>query len=541
MAFTGRLIAGLLLIGSLAFPPFVGQAQETGAALVSLLEQAQTAQSSGDYAGAATLYARATGLSPQTAELWSNRGVMEVLAGKKDAAIPSLKHALQLNPNLLPPMLFLGRVYVEMGKPASAIQYLRRAGSLRPNDAEVQLTLGKAYMSLEEPQAALMAYSSAARVAPGDVDAWFGLGVSSLHIIEADGSSLATAQPRSIWSRALLADDLYAQGRPLEATETYRAEMEKASPTEKNTLLQTLGWMLSHADALALPQNSVEAMQTLKTQLQPTKDMFAAPGCAERATVPRAAMSASGATREAACAFWSGDAQSSATLASAALQHSPGDPEALYWSIKANERIAVDALSQFEALSAHSAANFVLVGNLFRMQRQPDRALGEYQKALALDSHDPAALRGEVLACIDADRLEQAVSFDMIALADRPLDPELNLMMAEVLDTKNQQNQQEAAVLSRALTVPPELQPRLHYLLARVAARDGRTQEAIQQYLLALPGDKDGSMHYQLSRLYRQTGDLAEAQRVLTEAKALIHQHDANAAVAVREATAINP
>jgi predicted Zn-dependent protease len=70
---------------------------------------------------------------------------------------------------------------------------------------------------------------------------------------------------------------------------------------------------------------------------------------------------------------------------------------------------------------------------------------------------------------------------------------------------------------------------------------DGDKQEAIRQFELASPGDKDGRTHYMLARLYKETGKPAESQRAMAEAKALIQKRDANAAIAIREATSTTP
>jgi hypothetical protein len=44
-----------------------------------------------------------------------------------------------------------------------------------------------------------------------------------------------------------------------------------------------------------------------------------------------------------------------------------------------------------------------------------------------------------------------------------------------------------------------------------------------------------------LARLYKETGKPAESQRAMAEAKALIQKRDANAAIAIREATSTTP
>ena len=537
-----RIVRCLLVLGSLLVCG-PAQTQANDAALSSLLERAQTAQGSGDYAGAARFYTRATALAPRTPELWSNRGVMELLAGRKDASIASSKRALQLNPQLYTPLVFLGRAYVEKGQPDAALPYLRRAHTLRPDDLEVLLTLARASSEAHQLRAALAAYSSASQLAPQNSDAWFGMGVSALHLIESDASRLAATQRDSVWSHALLADDLFAQGRPLQATETYKTAMNQATPAQKAILLKTLQWMQRNAEALELPPNSVAALVELSTQMAQAAAPDALPACtAQPVREKTSATTAGSATfvQTAACSFWADDDPQSAAQAAQALERSPNNGEALYWSIKADERIAVSALSHFETLSAHTSANYVLVGNLFRTQRQPDKAMSEYKKALAEDAHDPAALKGAILTSVDADRYSEAMAYEQTALADQPLDPELNLLMAELLDQQNDR-QQEDLYLKRASGVAPELQPRLHYLLARLDKQEGKTAEAIEQYRLALPGDKDGSMHYQLSRMYRESGNLAAAQQALAEAKVLISKRNADATTVVQEAAAARP
>ncbi len=494
-----------------------------------LLQSARVAQSSGNYAEAARLYARTTALSPATPELWANRGVMEYLAAQMDAAITSLKHSLRLNPALLTPMLFLGKAYVQSGKPALALPYLNHAHALRPNDPEVVLTLGKANADLNRQRPAASFYETAVRLAPDNASGWLGLGVASLEVIAADGRDLATNQPQSAWARALYADELLAQGRPREAIDTYRAVLAEASPEQTGTLTRNLKWLQSHPDLAPLPAKSQAALQQLNEELEAGKQ----DQDAESTLCPSM-------SETAACAYWAGDYEQSAAQAGQRLQKSPATAEALYWSIKANERIAVAALSRFEELAPQSATSYDMVGDLYRHQRENDSALAEYRKALAIDAHDPGALMGAVLADLGVGQLQEAKAMDQAALEDRPLDAQLNLLMAEILAAQNQLDKIKP-YLAKCLNAPPELQPRVHLLLARAAAQEGKTDEAIGQFELALPGDEDGSIHYQLSRLYRKTGNLVMAQKTEAEAKALIKQRYANAMIAVQEAAPANP
>ena len=526
-------VLSLMCFGVLVVCPMSGQTQ----GLDDLIGQASTAQNTGRYAEAASLYARATFLSPAQAELWSNRGVMEFLAGDASASIVSLKRSLLLNHNLFTPKLFLGKDYLQEGRPALALPYLTQAHAARANDVEVLLALGRAKMDMEQPRSASASYAEAAKAAPTNTNAWFGLGVSSLALISKDGQELAG--DHSIWANALYADELLEQGRPLQAEETYKTALTTASLEEKATLAENLAWMQAHPSLFPLPQNSHEALQRLTTELQTQTAKTYAVACTTYRQPANPVLPAS-LLKGAACAYREGDYERSAADAESALETSPHAGEALFWSVKSNERIALAALARFEELAPQSPQSYVLVGDLYRMQNQNGSAVSEYQKALAIDAHAPSALRGAVMAYLSLSKLDEAASTDRTALADRPTDPQLNLLMAEILDAAGKHEQVEG-YLAKCSNAPPEMQPRVHYLLGRAYAEEGRTDIAIQELQLALPGDKDGSIHYQLARLYRKTGNTVEADKLFTEAKALIGKRDANASIVVRESTAQNP
>ncbi|WP_158748264.1 tetratricopeptide repeat protein [Acidobacterium sp. S8] len=181
-----------------------------------------------------------------------------------------------------------------------------------------------------------------------------------------------------------------------------------------------------------------------------------------------------------------------------------------------------------------------MVGDLYRHQCQPDNAMSEYAKALAIDSHDPAAQLGMAAIQLSEGHPEQAVLLAQAALADRPQDLQLNLMMSEALVASHQYTEAKS-YLEKCLDAPADLLPQVHGLLGRVDAAEGKTSSAIQQLELALPSDKDGSLHYQLSRLYRKSGDTARAQKATVEAQALANARLVSATIAIRETTALNP
>lgn len=513
-----------------------GQSQDLGA----LLDSALTAQTAGKYGQAAALYRRATTISPGTAELWSNLGVMEFLTGELDPAAKDLRHALRLKPDLLASLLFLGKVYVQEGKPEQALPYLLRAQTLQSRDGEVLRSLGKTYESLHREREAALSYRLATEALPQDASAWLGLGSASLQLIALDGRTLATSAANSPWARALYADELLAQGRPLEATDTYNAVLASATPMEKAVLARMLAFMQYNPSQFPVPAKSQAALQHLVDLTQGVQSAAGQANVPVLCTERNHGQTASALIMDAACAFWARDYAQSATEAQEALRQSPKNTEALYWSVKANERIAVEALSRVDDLAPNSPASHDLVGDLYRYQQQSDNAILEYRKALTLDPHDAAALLGAAATYFSVSQYDEATAMVQKALADRPLDPKSNLLMAEILGAQGHESE-SLPYLIKCANIAPQFQARVHYLLGRAAAKDGNLQEAIHQFELALPGDEDGSTHYQLSRLYRKTGELAKAQTAEAEAKALVARRDANAAVALREVTATAP
>ncbi len=509
----------VLLAAMLCCCPLLARAQ--GADLDSILGRAQAEQSSGAYAQAADDYAQATALDPDDAELWANRGLMEHLAGQFPQAIASFKKALARKPALFTPTLFLGVDYLETSQPGLALPYLERAHAARPKDPEAAVSLGRAYAATHQPRAAAAAYSSAVELKADAPGAWYGLGVSSLALIETDGATLAKHAGGSAWASALYADELLTQQRTTEALHLYTVAAAGSTAAERATLAA----MLVHAqtsDATALPQATYAQLQQLVGAASEPCPMPQKPAPTTAAQLHR----------EAACAFFAGQYGESADAAGRALGRSPGDAEALYWSVKANERRAVAALSRFEELAPQSPATFDLVGDLYRRQREPDQAGAEYKKALAINPHDPAGLLGLAAAQFAQGRQSETTETLRTALADRPDDTKLNLLMGHAL-VEQHSFAEARPFLEKSIAGGGDMQPLAHALLGRVDAEQGRTSEAIEQMQLGLASDEDGSLNFQLSRLYRKAGDKEASQRAEAQARALEANRLANAKVAV--------
>ncbi|HXF27741.1 MAG TPA: tetratricopeptide repeat protein, partial [Bryobacteraceae bacterium] len=126
-----RWISIILVCGSLS------------AAQDGLSERIHTAQSSGDYKQAASLYLELIASGTDTPEVRSNCGIMLHLAGRNREALDQFRIALKANPQLAGANLFAGVSEVDLGKPKEALPYLQRARELDQSNPAPDLALGK--------------------------------------------------------------------------------------------------------------------------------------------------------------------------------------------------------------------------------------------------------------------------------------------------------------------------------------------------------------------------------------------------------------
>jgi hypothetical protein len=123
-------------------------------------------------------------------------------------------------------------------------------------------------------------------------------------------------------------------------------------------------------------------------------------------------------------------------------------------------------------------------------------------------------------------------------LIQRPADPKTNLLMAELCVARKEYSC-AAPFLEKSSKVPTELQPRVHALLGQVYAASDRIPEAIGEMKQGLSMDDDGSLHYQLARLYQKTGEKTSAAQLMQQVKALQESQRERATMAIRNAATV--
>ena len=259
----------------------------------------------------------------------------------------------------------------------------------------------------------------------------------------------------------------------------------------------------------------------------------------------RAAELAGGITRRsdrgllllAACAFMTGDYSLSAAASDLLAARSPHEMAALYWSVKANEKLAFVAFGHFEQLKPDSERTHLLLGDMYRQRQRFEQAESEYKTASTLAPEDPAPLFGLASAYSQDSKTDQALSTAKTALGMSPNDPDLNLLAGEILVSRHEWTEAED-FLNKSLEAKPQALPHVHILLGEVYEGTGRTQDAISQLQMGLPADEDGSAYYRLARIYSRMGNKVAADAAIEHVKALQESRRQRAVVAVQDSSA---
>jgi predicted Zn-dependent protease len=115
-------------------------------------------------------------------------------------------------------------------------------------------------------------------------------------------------------------------------------------------------------------------------------------------------------------------------------------------------------------------------------------------------------------------------------------DPDLNLLVGEILVSRHEWAEAEE-YLKHGLSAKPQMLPHLHALLGEVYENTGRTQEAIKELQMGVASDDDGTVNYQLARIYTSIGNKAAAQVAFQRMKVLQQKRRERAVIAVQDSS----
>jgi tetratricopeptide (TPR) repeat protein len=224
-------------------------------------------------------------------------------------------------------------------------------------------------------------------------------------------------------------------------------------------------------------------------------------------------------------AFFAGDFRAAAQAADQLRQRYPNHPAGWYWAVRAYQKLGVAALTRAGEVEPESPRIHALLGDVYQRRGMFREAEQEYSKILALQPDNVAGLAGLAAAYLHDTRLDDAQAAARKALDRDPNDSEINILMGEILVAQRQYETAEP-YLQHGLTARPDLLPRVHALLGRVYARAGRSKEAINELNQGLASDEDGSVYYQLARLYQTVGETKAAAAAFEKSRQIRAKRD---------------
>ena len=225
------------------------------------------------------------------------------------------------------------------------------------------------------------------------------------------------------------------------------------------------------------------------------------------------------------CSFYAADFRTTSLAAQRLRKNADTLVQGLYWESKADQKLATGALARAGEIDANSPRMHGLLGDVFREQRRWDDAEAEYRKAVALDPKSHNARLGLAITLFTELKTDEALTIDESLLAEDAANSGANLLAGEIFVQRNQFSEAEPYLLKCA-NLMPELVPRYHVLLGRVFAETDRIHEAMAEYKLGLSTDDNGSIHYQLARLYQKSGNKAAAEEAFAESKRLANRRN---------------
>jgi predicted Zn-dependent protease len=187
-------------------------------------------------------------------------------------------------------------------------------------------------------------------------------------------------------------------------------------------------------------------------------------------------------------------------------------PTGRYWSIRAANRLATEAVAHLETLTP-SVELHMIRAEIAQSRGQNPEAVKEMRAAIALAPGNPAVEVGLAEALLHAHDLDQAIPLLERLNAAQPGDAALLLMLGDAL-LENQQLDRALPVLEQAVKAPGAL-PHAPASLGRAYVQAGRYEAALPYLEAAAGTDDTGDLHLQLARAYQSLQRPADAAKAM--------------------------
>ncbi|MDH7486435.1 MAG: tetratricopeptide repeat protein [Anaerolineae bacterium] len=466
-----------------------------------------------DYAAALQETEKALRLKPDSGDTCYFRGVLLTAENRWDEAATALARAAELSPDDPAIHSALGQAYEKLGRADEAAAEYQKATSLaegalkeKADDPQAMAAHADTLWSQGKLEEAVAQYQQAIEVgahgrAPLRPDrlAWFyrSLGRAYLDLerwteaVDAYNQAIALS-PGLFTDQVSLGLAYRHLGQPDQAVAAYQQALALL-PCDANThdLLGDLYRELGRTE---------EALQEYRAAVQYDPDDFTAWHAIGQLLEER------GEAEEARTSY-----EKAITAAQSYLEHNRRDAAVtsmlgLMYLLLGDTRQAIPALQQAVALQP-DADNHTALGNAYYEAGEYEKALAEYQAALAADPGHVASLARLGDTYNKLGRTDEAIAAYRRALTLED-DADVRCFLAMLLERQGQMDE-AIAEYHASLRLEDNVLARL--ALASLYKRTDNPDQAIAEYQAALRLSDDAETHVALARLYETQGRLEEA------------------------------
>ena len=474
---------GAVTLLVLCGPAFGRQLRETqaGDPIAARAGEGAAALQAGRFDEAATIYDELTSARPNDAGLLMNLGMARYMAGHPADALGPLQKSIRLDPSLTPASLFLGASLLDLGRSSEAAAPLQRAVTAMPQNADAREMLARAYLATSQFTKAVAHYRTLTTLQPDNPKGWYGLARSYEGIAEAALTALQQQAPESPLLELVVADVAVTQEKFPAALAIYRRVLDARPPV--GGLHEAVAELYERAGK---PDWAAQELRSVKRRP------------ASECAAPIAE-----------CEFLAGKFRESL----AAAMQSPA-AAGRYWTIRAANRLATEAVAQLETLRP-SVELHLIRAELAQSSGRNTESVTEVRAALKLSPGNPAIESALAEALLRAHDLDEALPLLERLNRERLPDTPLLSMYGDAL-LESQQIDRAIPVLERAAAAK-DASISTRASLGRAYVQAGRYEEALPHLNAAAGEDENGDTHYQLARAFQALGRPAEAQKAMAE------------------------
>lgn len=423
-------------------------------------ETIKLALQSKDFDKAIQLLQPALKASPENAQLWSMQGTAYAGKGQTKQALSAFRRSLKISPDFLPALEGAAQIGFESSDPA-AIPIIEHILRLRPKD-----TTSHAMLAILEYQQGKWA-------------------TAVTHFENA--GSLFDSQPRALHAYATCLVKLKQYDQAVNVFE--RTVALNPQDQHERQLLSAIQLMANRPN---------DALATLEPLLQSNPDTGTLE-LAARAYEAKKDTSRAVSTLQQAILLDPKNVDLYVDFASICYTHG-------------SFQVGVDVLNDGLALQPSAAPLYFARGILYIELAQFEKGEADFEKANELDPSQSLSAAAQGIAAAQRNDFDRALTKVQESLAQKPDDPLMLYLQADILAAKNSDtNTSDFRLAMRSAQRAVALRPSLgaaHGVLAKLYMQSEKYPEAVEQCRKALAIDpSDQTVVYRLIQALRKTGD----------------------------------